>query len=261
MEDFKTTFGTRFRSLRIGYGYTQDTLCEAYTLKTKRKLLKSSISQYENGKQIPEIPELISFAKFFDVTVDYLLGLSDVMISNFVLTIKDLEKVLNKLSDNDKLLAKPYIEKLYKSVYGIDLTNNNNEFSSEISYTLKEISENYHSNIKILGQTAAGQPLEYGDTITEDISNLSDVPANANFALTVNGDSMEPQIKNGSIIYIHSQEEVENGTISIIEINGAVTCKKVYKENNQLKLVSLNEKYEPIIIEKGNVRILGKVIL
>lgn len=253
MEDFKSTFGIRFKSLRVGYGYTQDTLCEAYTLKTKKKLLKSSISQYENGKQIPEIPELISFAKFFDVTVDYLLGLSDVMISNFILTIKDLEKVLNKLSDNDKLLAKPYLEKLYKSVYGIDINLTNNEVSDEL-FVLR-------NKVQILGQTAAGQPLEYNDIITEDINNLSDVPANADFALTVKGDSMEPEIKNGSIIYIHSQEDVENGTISIVEIDGAVTCKKVYKEDNKLKLVSLNEKYEPMLIDKGNVRILGKVIL
>ena len=135
--------------------------------------------------------------------------------------------------------------------------DNNLDNSTETSEELFVL----RNKVQILGQTAAGQPLEYSDTITEDINNLSDVPANADFALTVKGDSMEPEIKNGSIIYIHSQEDVENGTISIVEIDGAVTCKKVYKEDNQLKLVSLNEKYEPMLIDKGNVRILGKVIL
>jgi repressor LexA len=110
----------------------------------------------------------------------------------------------------------------------------------------------------ILGQTAAGQPLEYVDSFIENADNA---PKNADFGLTVKGDSMEPLIKNGSTVWVHSQPDVENGEIAIIEIDGAVTCKKVYKRNGALELHSLNPKYKPMIVSKGDVRILGKVLL
>lgn len=195
----------------------------------------------ENTKDI-KFDTITKLAKYFNVTLDYFY---DEIEAEKELKNREVLGLYNSLTPPNQNESINYMKYLKSK-------QDNIEFAEEpIPY----------NTIHILGQTAAGQPLEYGDTITKDISNLSDIPANADFALTVNGDSMEPLIKNGSIIYIHSQEEVENGTISIIELDGAVTCKKVYKDNNQLKLVSLNEKYEPMIIDKGHVRILGKVIL
>mgnify|MGYP004458536819 CR=1 FL=1 len=237
-EELKTKFGIRFKSLRTGYGFTQDTLAEAYAKKFQQKMLKSSISQYENGKQLPEVPYLINWAFFFNVTLDYLLGLSDVKVEHFILSIKDLEKVLKKLSYNDKKIAKQYLDELYNNIYST-----------------------HNSNIKILGQTAAGKPIEYGDSYAQDIDDISNIPQNADYALVVNGDSMEPDIKNGQIIYVKECPDVENGAIAIVEVDGAVTCKKVYKWNDHIELQSLNTAYEPIIITAGNFRILGKVII
>lgn len=205
----------------------------------------SSLSRYISGKMSPKITTIQVIADIFGINPVWLMGYDVPKYSDKHETI-ELVNLYKALTPSHKAESINYMKYLKSK-------QNNNELAEE--------SFPYNSKIQILGQTAAGQPLEYGDTITKDISNLSDIPANADFALTVNGDSMEPLIKNGSIIYIHSQEEVENGTISIIELDGAVTCKKVYKDNNQLKLVSLNEKYEPMIIDKGNVRILGKVIL
>ena len=38
---------------------------------------QSTISNWEAGRQIPEIPMLIAIAKYFEVSTDYLLGLED----------------------------------------------------------------------------------------------------------------------------------------------------------------------------------------
>lgn len=245
--NFKEKFGARFKSLRIAYNYTQPELIEAFKIKNPEyKSSVASISQYENGKRVPEVPDLIAWANFFNVSTDYLLGLSDVMFSNVISSIKDLEKTLSKLSYDDRLTAKPYLEKLYRSFY-----------MQEIS---QELTPNIN-NIKILGQTAAGQPIEYGDNYAQELDNVSDVPYNADYALVVNGDSMEPKIKNGQLIYIKNQPDVENGEIAVIEIGNAVTCKKVFKWLDHIELRSINTKYEPIIITSGNFRILGKVIL
>lgn len=120
----KEKFGLRFKSLRTGMHLTQEELITAFKLKhPDYKSSGASISQYENGKRIPEVPDLIAWADFFDVTTDYLLGISDVRMSHFIVTIKDLEKLLNKLSENDKKLAKPYLDELYKNIYNIDIVN------------------------------------------------------------------------------------------------------------------------------------------
>ncbi|WP_163195549.1 helix-turn-helix domain-containing protein [Clostridium thermarum] len=67
-----TTFGTRFKQLRMERKLTQEKLAEMFYLN------KSSISRYENDIQIPEMPTLEAFAEFFDVSVDYLLGKTDI---------------------------------------------------------------------------------------------------------------------------------------------------------------------------------------
>lgn len=120
--DLKSKFGLRFKSLRIGMGLTQEELIATFKIKNPNyNASAASISQYENGKRIPEIPDLVAWANFFDVTIDYLLGLSDVRMSHFIVAIKDLEKLLNKLSDRDKSLAEPYIKNLYNKVYKREL--------------------------------------------------------------------------------------------------------------------------------------------
>lgn len=243
--DFKKKFGDRFKSLRNSYGFTQPQLIDSFKIKNPDyKASVASISQYENGKRIPEVPDLIAWSKYFKVSTDYLLGLSDVMFSDVISCIKDLEKTLYKLSPNDRQSAKPHLDKLYKKIY-----------QNSIDNCVSNI-----NNVKILGQTAAGIPIEYGDSYAQDIAHISNIPPNADYALIVNGDSMEPEIKNGQLIYIRSQVDVENGEIAVVEIDGAVTCKKVFKWLNYIELRSINSKYEPMIITSGNFKILGKVI-
>ena len=66
------TFGERFKSLRVGKNLTQQKLADLFFLN------KSSISRYEQDKQIPEMELLEKFSIFFDCSVDFLLGTSDV---------------------------------------------------------------------------------------------------------------------------------------------------------------------------------------
>ena len=149
-----------------------------------------------------------------------------------------------------------YVLDLYNS-----LSSNNQLEAVRYMRFLKASNKTVEPKIQILGQTAAGKPIEYGDSYAQDVEDISNIPDNADYALVVNGDSMEPLIKNGQLIYVRECPDVENGTIAIVEIDGAVTCKKVYKWNDHIELQSLNTAYEPIIITAGNFKILGKVIL
>ncbi len=57
-----------------------------------------SLSNYETGKTNPDSYAIVRLAEFFDVTCDYLLGVSDV-------NIKNQEALLNELSDIEKRIA------------------------------------------------------------------------------------------------------------------------------------------------------------
>ena len=70
----ENNFGKRFRSLRRGLDLTQEQFLKIFNTKYNRSFTASAISQYENGKRIPEIDALMDFADHFGVTVDYLLG-------------------------------------------------------------------------------------------------------------------------------------------------------------------------------------------
>ena len=61
----------RLRDLREDTDTKQQELAEYLHIK------QNTYSQYENGQGQPPIPVLIKLAKFYGVSVDYLLGLTD----------------------------------------------------------------------------------------------------------------------------------------------------------------------------------------
>lgn len=63
-------FEIKLKELREQYKLTQKNLA------SKLNLTQSTIAYYEIGKKLPTIENLISIAKFFNVSTDYLLGLS-----------------------------------------------------------------------------------------------------------------------------------------------------------------------------------------
>lgn len=77
MRNIEEKFSFRFRNLRRNLGLTQEAFLKRFNKEYNRSFTAAAISQYENGKRIPEIDALIDFADFFAVSVDYILGLSD----------------------------------------------------------------------------------------------------------------------------------------------------------------------------------------
>lgn len=65
-------FPARFRELRIKKGLSQTELGKLFNLS------KQTISSYENGRSSPDPDQLDQFATFFDVSVDYLLGRTNI---------------------------------------------------------------------------------------------------------------------------------------------------------------------------------------
>lgn len=80
-------FSQRLKSLRKDKGLTQKELGHHFNLS------QSSIAFYEKGEREPDFATLIKFADFFDVSTDYLLGLSYTTNSNIKLSIPFIDSI------------------------------------------------------------------------------------------------------------------------------------------------------------------------
>ena len=81
------------------------------------------------------------------------------------------------------------------------------------------------------------------------------------FASWVSGDSMEPKYQNGSVVLIRETGFDYDGAVYAVVWNSQTFIKKVYREENGLRLVSINKDYKDIRIPyDGNPRIVGKIV-
>ena len=106
--------------------------------------------------------------------------------------------------------------------------------------------------IPVIGDIACGEPI----LAEQNIEGYADLPegVHADFALRCKGDSMVPTFRDGDLVLIRKQPEVENGQIAAISINGEATLKHVYIRESGLMLVADNPAYEPILAAPSSDR-------
>lgn len=81
------------------------------------------------------------------------------------------------------------------------------------------------------------------------------------FASWVSGDSMEPKYQNGSVALIRETGFDYDGAVYAVVWNSQTFIKKVYREEDGLRLVSINKDYKDIyILYDENPRIVGKIV-
>lgn len=112
--------------------------------------------------------------------------------------------------------------------------------------------------------TAAGTPID-GDVQDSEaettVVDREEIPKNADEIITIAGDSMEPFLMKGEQAFIQYTPWVENGTPAVVSIEDVgVTCKYVYVEDQDVRLVSENDAYDDMIYPCEEVRIIGKIL-
>lgn len=118
--------------------------------------------------------------------------------------------------------------------------------------------------LPMLGNIACGKPIFAEESHESYVDASNDV--DADFCLTAKGDSMiNARIFDGDILFVKSQEIVEDGEIAVVLIEDEATVKRVYydRENNVITLIPENPTYKPMRYsgaELDQIRILGKVV-
>jgi|LSQX01.2.fsa_nt_gb transcriptional regulator with XRE-family HTH domain len=68
------TFGRRLRELRLQARLSQESLADQIYLLFRIKTSKDAISRMENDVRPPTYEQLVAFAQFFDVSMDFMSG-------------------------------------------------------------------------------------------------------------------------------------------------------------------------------------------
>lgn len=197
---------------------------------------------WKNGS-VPASDIVVKLAEFLDVTTDYLLLGKEKSSPTEQLTA-DEQKLLTyykKLNDIDKGIVIGRAEALLEQ-YKTPLKEPENTIFIEY-YSLP---------------VSAGTGV-YLDDCDRDMLEVEENPltTQANFALRVSGDSMEPVYHDGDMVLIESQPSVNEGDIGIFILNGDGYIKKFGGD----RLISLNPDYDDIMLrENDDIYCRGKVI-
>lgn len=224
------------------------------------------------NKSSPSIDKVIKLANYLDISLDWLLlDKSTLFKSDITKSDEQILSLYKSASPSEQEKVKHYLEVATKYVSYVSKTGNEGiiyDFGDKTSSFVAEEST-YNIGLQKLpvrGYVAAGTPIEAIDNELETIEVSSEI--DADYALIVNGNSMYPVIKDGEYVYVKSIEELNNNDIGVFYYNGSVTCKKFFRNDVMIKLISINPTYEDFIFllddaknENINFKIEGKVIL
>ena len=121
------------------------------------------------------------------------------------------------------------------------------------------------SNVPLLGRVAAGVPVlspenREGD-IAIDLSLFSLKTPHQVFALGVRGESMiDAHILDGDTVLVREQATARNGDIVVALVEGEATVKRLFLENDRIRLQPENRNMAPLYFDRGDLRVIGKVI-
>ena len=251
-------FGLRMKALRLEKTVSQAQVGAVIDVQ------RATISKYERG-QVGDIPSrsIRKLAKYFGVHPLYLMGMVD--DRNWQPSPKDLTnpefdhiKKYRACDDDGKKHVDYVLDREYsraRKPEPLRLVNSIRE--PEAEYVKRPLGLYEERAAAGLGNYLTGNSY----TIVEFPENI--IPPKADFALRIDGDSMEPEIPDGSIVFVRSCPAIESGQIGIFSLNGGATCKRleVNRETQTVTLLSNNPERKPIEIADGDfLHTFGQVV-
>ncbi len=237
--------------------------------------------KYEYATAEPNFDTLSKLADFYHVTTDYLLGRESYIDPLSQLTDEELEQRLMaaylKMPKSYRQLFLKGLREAVAQCYGLkveDLEKASGK-PAELENIIQKAKQknvsaekpppialkpkpNKPSTIQVkhsIYNVSAGSGYDLNDPDAWNVINVPDTPEarEADFALTVEGDSMEPDYSDGDIVLVRQQSDVEIGKVGVFIVKGA----GYIKERGENCLISRNPDYHNIY---GEARCIGKVL-
>lgn len=245
-------FGERLTELRKENGYTTRN-----EFADKLGIPSTTLRNYETNAREPGHTFLKQISEFFNVSVDYLLCLTD-----------DKE-VLNsfRLRSSEQTIIEKYRFVSEYSPNGADTVNTVLDREYDIAEQLKQQADRIAELEPMLAQSAiairlytylnkiasAGSGFYFDDIPTDTIE--APYCKGADFIIGVNGDSMEPDYHDGDKLYIQKAKDLSIGDVGIF----TVWNECFVKELGERGLISKNPAYDDIPGTE-DVKLIGRVL-
>ena len=242
--------GDRVRKLREGRNMTQTELSEILGMKTY-----TTVSKWEKNENFPKGKDLKKLAEIFNVTSDYLLGLTDDKLKK--MTTQNEKTEIISIYDQ---LEEPRQEKVLN--YAKEQLEEQ-ENSNIISIFNKPQDDEDYITDYVEGLVAAGHGTFQEDNLHMEVRlRANDVPNEDDTIAKVAGDSMEPLIEDNDLLFIRVASQIDVNSIGIFQVNGKNFVKKLKRDyDGSWYLQSLNSGYEEIYLsEDDDIRTIGEVV-
>ena len=230
------TLGAQIKKYRDLRNMTQKQLAE--------KLGESSgsvIYNWEKGIGRPDCDKLVKLCDTLDISADELLGCKSMAQRPTVVEWETIQKY-RALDEHGKEIVDYIIDSEYKRVATM--------VRKPKARMLKVDFYNYPAS------AGTGNFLE-NERPEQILVKECTEAEEADYAIPVSGDSMEPTYHDGDKVFVEKCSSVNIGEVGIFVVNGDVYI----KELGNKCLISHNEKYKPIRIgESDSVYCCGRVI-
>lgn len=215
--------GEKLKNIREEKGYSQAEVAKLLNIS------RVSYFNWENGKTKPNQKNLNLLSRLLGVEETYFVSEYDIVDTYF------------KLNKDNRHKLENYADDLLKE--------------QEKTVQLPK----YYA-YKVFEKLSAGTGYSYfGDGNYDTV--FYDEQLDHDFASWVFGDSMEPTYLNGEVVLIKQTGFDYDGAIYAVDWDGQTYIKKVYREEDGLRLVSLNKHYaDKFAPYDENPRIIGKIV-
>lgn len=218
-------------------------------------LSKSHGTNWKKGT-IPNVDTILKIAEHLNVSTEYLLTGKEYNPDNKIVLSTDEINFLNQY----RYLNDDYKKALHATANKLLNSQKEMETAKEIVPDLTKI-EIKHSIFTV--SAGVGEFLEdikEWESWNTIIVPYSKAAIKADYALTIEGDSMLPDYKNGDIVFVREQPAVDIGQIGIFTVEEKGYIKKFGGD----KLISLNKKYNDITLNSDmnctcNGLVIGKI--